>query len=107
MPKTKLKTPPVRHARSKTAKPAAKLLVQFRQVESVHAVSRATVRKMATALGLNETETTLYALARLRDQLLPAYEPDDGPVPDEVVESIKRLVPQDDFEPTRSLFPGA
>ena len=83
-----------------------KLLVQFRSSESLHAVSRATVRKMADVLGLNETETTLYALARLRDQLLPAYEPDDGEVSDEVLEAIRRMVPQDDYKPTRSLFKG-
>lgn len=108
MPKAvKTKTSPVVRTSGRTAaKMPASLLVKFRTKESIHAVSRATVRKLATALGLNETQTTLYALARLRDQVLPAYPPDDGYPSDEVIEEIKRMVPQDDYRPTRSLFEG-
>ena len=81
-----------------------KLLLTFRDRDAVHAVSRRTVKKIAKLLGLNETETTLLALARLRDQLIPAYQPDDGPVPDRVLEAIRKIVPQGDFRPTRTLF---
>ena len=84
-----------------------RLLLQFRDSEAIHAVSRKTVKKMAKLLGLNETETALFALARLRDQLIPAYAPDDGPVPDRVIAAIKKLVPQGNYKPTRSLFDGA
>lgn len=90
-----------------TPKPSTKLLLQFRRQESAHAVSRQTVRKMADMLGFNETETTLFALARLRDQLLANYEPDDGPVPDKVIEAIKQRVAQDNYRPTKKLFDGA
>ncbi len=81
-----------------------KLLLTFRDRDAVHAVSRRTVKKIAKLLGLNETETALLALARLRDQLIPAYKPDDGPVPDRVLEAISKIVPQGDFRPTRTLF---
>lgn len=91
---------------STAAKSTSKLLLQFRQRESAHGVSRRTVSKMAGLLGFNETETTLFALARLRDQLLPAYAPDDGPISDKVIEAIKRRVPQDNFHPTKTLFEG-
>lgn len=89
------------------AKTTEKMLLQFRQAESANAVSRRTVRKMAAMLGFNETETTLFALARLRDQLLPAYEPDEGPLSAKVIQAIKNRVPQDDFQPTKALFDGA
>lgn len=89
-----------------SATPNQKLLLKFRR-DAAHAVSRKTVKKMAKLLGFNETETALFALARLRDQLVPAYEPDDGPVPDRVIEAIKKRVPQGNFKPTRSLFKGA
>jgi hypothetical protein len=88
-------------------KTAERMLLQFRSAESANAVSRRTVRKMAALLGFNETETTLFALARLRDQLLPAYEPDEGPLSAKVIQAIKDRVPQDDFQPTKSLFDGA
>lgn len=81
-----------------------KLLLTFRERDAVHAVSRPTVKRIAKLLGLNETETALLALARLRDQLIPAYAPDDGPVPEKILEAIRRIVPQDDFRPTRRLF---
>lgn len=92
---------------SATAKTAEKMLLQFRATESANAVSRRTVRKMAEMLGFNETETALFALARLRDQLLPAYEPDEGPLSAKVIKAIKQRVPQDDFHPTKTLFKGA
>lgn len=81
-----------------------RLLLTFRERDAVHAVSRKTVKKIARLLGLNETETALLALARLRDQLIPAYEPDDGPVPERMLEAIRKTVPQDEFRPTRRLF---
>ena len=84
-----------------------RLLLMFRERDVAHAVSRRTVKRLAKLLGLNETETTLLALAQLRDRLIPAYEPDDGPVPQRVLEAIRKIIPQDDFRPTRSLFPGA
>ena len=81
-----------------------RLLLTFRERDAVHAVSRKTVKRIARLLGLNETETALLALARLRDQLIPSYEPDDGPVPERVLEAIRKTVPQDEFRPTHRLF---
>jgi hypothetical protein len=86
--------------------PTAKLLVSFRPMDSKFGVSRKTVQKMAGALGLTDTETTLLALARLRDSLLPAYEADDGPLTNKQVAAIRKLERQD-LQPTRSLFEGA
>ena len=85
---------------------AAKLLVSFRPKDSKFGVSRKTVQEMAGVLGLTDTETTLLALARLRDSLLPAYEADDGPLTDRQLAAIRKLERQD-IKPTRSLFEGA
>lgn len=85
---------------------ASKLLLQFRDKESMFGVTRKTVRKMADQLGLSDTETALLALARLRDSLLPAYELDEGPLSERQMNAIRKLEPQTGYKPTRSLVPG-
>ncbi|MGH8560999.1 MAG: hypothetical protein ACRES4_03455 [Nevskiales bacterium] len=83
-----------------------KLLLQFRVKESQFGVTRKTVRKLADTLGLSETETTLLALARMRDTLIPAYPEDDGPLTEKQLAAIRKLAPQAGFKPTRSLIEG-
>lgn len=85
---------------------ASKLLLQFREKETMFGVTRKTVRKMAEQLGLSDTETALLALARLRDSLLPAYELDEGPLSEKQMNAIRKLEPQTGYKPTRSLVPG-
>jgi hypothetical protein len=85
---------------------ASKLLLQFREKETMFGVTRKTVRKMADQLGLSDTETALLALARLRDSLLPAYELDEGPLSEKQMNAIRKLEPQTGYKPTRSLIPG-
>ena len=85
---------------------ASKLLLQFREKETMFGVTRKTVRKMADQLGLSDTETALLALAKLRDSLLPAYELDDGPLSEKQMNAIRKLEPQTGYKPTRSLIPG-
>lgn len=84
-----------------------KLLVQFRAKDTKFGVTRRTVRNMADRLGLTDTDTLMYALARLRDQVIPAYAPDDGPLTQAQMEAIRKIEPQDGYAPTRSLFEGA
>jgi predicted nucleic acid-binding protein len=43
-------------------------MVNFKD-DTLHTVSRATVRALSDKLGFNETQTVLYALARLRDEV--------------------------------------
>lgn len=89
-----------------TAAKGDKLLLQFRPKESRFGVTRKTVKKLAETLGLTETETALLALARMRDSVLPAYPPDDGPLTGRQLAAIRKLSPQGDYQPTRSLFEG-
>lgn len=51
------------------------LVLNFKD-DSLTTVSRDTLRNIAKRLGFNETQATLYALARLRDELLAAEDKD-------------------------------
>ncbi|MGQ0700235.1 MAG: hypothetical protein ACT4PZ_18585 [Panacagrimonas sp.] len=76
--------------------PNTPLLLNFAQKEAVHGVTRKTVKDLRVALGLtNETAVVQYALAVLRDSLLPRYEADDGAVPDAVLKRVRAAVNQD------------
>ena len=52
-------------------KPEARkpLMVNFKE-DTLTTVSRATVRTLSEKLGFNDTQTVLYALARLRDEVI-------------------------------------
>lgn len=69
-----------------------RLLFHYRPADNMHGVSRNTVARLAAALGLNETQVIHYALKQLATNLLPAYEPDDGPVTQKDIEVIQRHV---------------
>ena len=80
------------------ATPAANkaLLLNFARTEAVHGVTRKTVKELRDALGLtNETAVIQYALAALRDSVLPRYQADDGPVADAVLKRVRAVVSQD------------
>ena len=57
-------------AKSDTKKP---LMVNFKE-DTLTTVSRATVRTLSDRLGFNDTQTVLYALARLRDEVIGTKE---------------------------------
>ncbi|MEQ9416110.1 MAG: hypothetical protein RJQ08_01020 [Salinisphaeraceae bacterium] len=89
---------PKTEAAPRPAKPTKTdaLLVRFGQPESRHTVSRETVRRMSEELGLrSETQVVQYALAQLRDSLLPRYEPDDGPLSAQQLEELWFSVDQE------------
>jgi hypothetical protein len=67
-----------------------KLLLRFRTRDSRLGVTRATVERLATELGLNETQVIHYALKRLATELLPAYEAEDGPLTARELRAIQR-----------------
>ena len=49
------------------------LVLNFKE-DTLTTVSRSALRAMAKRLGFNETQTVLYALARLREEVLVARE---------------------------------
>lgn len=54
------------------------MLLKFRDKDSRFGVTRDTVRALASALDISETLVVHMALSRFAEDLLPAYEPDDG-----------------------------
>lgn len=72
------------------------LLLNFGPKEATHAVTRKTVKAIRERLGFsNETQVIQYALAALRDSILPRYAGDEGPVPETMLRHIRKLVNQD------------
>lgn len=68
-----------------------KLLLRFRPSDTRLGVARSTVERLAEELGLNETQVIHYALKRLASEMLPAYEPDGGPLTARELRAIAKL----------------
>lgn len=82
------------------------LALRIEDKDTLLSVSRSTLLEMATKLLLSEEQTIQLALARMRDELMPRYAQDDGPISLEMLEFLRRTEPQDDYEPTKSLIRG-
>lgn len=82
------------------------LKLQFKQGETLNTVSRATLKTLASRLGFNETQTIQYALARLREEVIPAYDPDAPDLSPHALQFVRERVRQDGYVPTRSLLDG-
>lgn len=70
---------------------AEKLLLSFPPSDCRFGVTRVTVMRLAEQLGLTETQVIHYALNRLAAELLPASEPDDGPLTGRELRTISKL----------------
>lgn len=69
------------------------LLLNLAPHEAKHVVSRKTFKELQDLLGFSdETQVIHYALATLRDQMMPRYQADNGPVPDAMLEHISKSV---------------
>lgn len=79
---------------STTSKPN-QILFRFRPSDSPNGISRATMAQLADHLGYNETQVMHFALKRLAQEVLPAYERDDGPVSVATLKVLKKREPQD------------
>jgi hypothetical protein len=71
---------------------AKSLLVRFREKDSKEGVTRRTLKNLASALGLSETEAIHRALVEYAQRHVPRYERDEGPLPDELYERIQEAV---------------
>ena len=69
---------------------ADSLLLKFRTKDSRFGVTRATVKALATELDVSETQVVHMALAKLAEEALPAYEPDDGPLSAGQLASVRK-----------------
>jgi hypothetical protein len=80
------------------------ILLRYRDRDTAYGVTRKTTAKLAETLGLSETQVVHVALANLARQTLPRYEADNGPLTEEQLEAIDKLVPQRGFKASKSLF---
>ena len=80
------------------------ILLRYRDSDTAYGVSRKTAGKLAKTLGLTETQVIHVALARLANQTLPRYEPDDGPLTERQARAVRKLVPQGGMTDKESLF---
>jgi hypothetical protein len=85
------------------------LLVKFRVKDTALGVTRSTVKAIAKALEVNETQVIHMALSKFAADVLPAYAPDDGPLSAKQIralrEDAKKHLPQGKTLSTESLFP--
>src|SRR5712692_8358562 len=77
--------------------PADIIMISGRQQRLRPMTAKRTATKRRQTLGLSETQVVHVALANLARQTLPRYEPDDGPLTDEQMAAIRKLVPQRGF----------
>ena len=63
---------------------------RYRARDSEGGVTRATVKRLAEQLGVDETQVIHRALRELAVRLLPQYEADDGPLSDEQMREIDK-----------------
>ena len=68
------------------------LLVRFREKDSREGVTRATMKRIANALDLSETEAVHRALVEYARQFVPRYAMDDGPLSDGQHAAVAKLV---------------
>ncbi|MBS0461325.1 MAG: hypothetical protein JSS41_02510 [Proteobacteria bacterium] len=87
---------------------AQPLLMKFKDKDTPNTVTRKTVKAMASKLGFNETQLINYALARLREDVLPTL-PDDAPeLSAKAMKAIRARYGhlEADYQPTSSLIEG-
>lgn len=75
---------------------------RYRATDSATGVSRETAKRLATRLGVDETQAIHQALRELAVRVLPQYEQDNGPLTAAQMRQIKKRVPQGTKRSVRS-----
>jgi hypothetical protein len=99
------KTRPVsrpRRSRRAGRAPTKTLLFRLRRSDSPNGVSAGTLKKLAQVLDMPETQVIHQALRKLAEDFIPAYEADDGPVSDRMLDALKARVPQGQYKSVKS-----
>jgi hypothetical protein len=68
------------------------LLVKFRGKDTRFGVTRSTVKALALELDVSETQVIHMALSKFAEEVLPAYEPDDGPLTPKQLTALRKDV---------------
>jgi hypothetical protein len=87
---------------------ADSLLLKFRAKNTRFGVTRETVKALASELDTTETQVVHMALSKLAEEMLPAYEADDGPLTASQLASVKKraksVMPKGKVLSKQSLF---
>lgn len=75
---------------------------RYRTVDSPTGVTRETAKRLASHLGVDETQAIHFALRELALRILPQYEVDDGALTAAQIKQIKAHVPQGSKSSVRS-----
>lgn len=67
------------------------LLLKFRSKDTRFGVTRDTVKALASEMDTTETQVVHMALSKLAEEMLPAYEPDDGPLTASQLASVRKI----------------
>lgn len=81
---------------------ANQIAFRYRPTDSATGVTRETAKRLAQALGVDETQAIHRALHELAVRMLPQYEADDGPLTAVQVRQIRKRVPQGGKRSVRS-----
>jgi len=83
-----------------TSKTVSQIAFRYRAADSAAGVTRKTAKRLAQHLGVDETQAIHRALRALAMQVLPQYEPDEGPLSADQLKQIKKKVAQ---KPVRAI----
>ena len=75
---------------------------RYRATDNESGVTRKTAKRLAEALGLDETQTIHRALRELAIRNLPQYEADESPLTASQLRQIRKRVPQGTKRSVRS-----
>ncbi len=84
------------------------LLLKFKSKDSPYGVTRETLRALAEEMDVSETMVVHLAVSRFANEVLPAYEKDDGPLTTKDIARIRKaaqpMLPKGKLLNTRSLL---
>lgn len=66
------------------------LLVKFRTRDTSYGVTRATVKALAGELDITETQVIHIAISKFAQDVLPTYQPDEGPLTARQVTALRK-----------------
>lgn len=72
----------------------AQIAFRYRSQDSATGVTRATAKRLAEVLGVDETQVIHLALHELATKVLPQYEADEGAITKAQLSQIKKSAPR-------------
>jgi hypothetical protein len=94
-------------SRTQTQAPSNQIAFRYRAADSSTGMTRATAQRLASQLGVDETQAIHLALHALAVQVLPQYEPDDGALTAAQLRQIRASAPKAPRKSVRSSLFGA